>query len=219
MIRVVVLDVDDTLYLERDYVRSGFYAVGRWVQEVMDVPGLSETAWELFLAGRRRTTLTDALALCGVEVTDDLRREAVRIYREHEPAIRPTDDAAGFLDGTVTTPPLAVVTDGPSASQRAKCLALGLYDRADPVVITADHGSSKPDPEMFRVVERAHGARRSELIYVADNPTKDFMGPQQLGWRCLRIRRPGSLHFTAPTPPGVPEAADLRGLHALLQDA
>jgi hypothetical protein len=25
-----VFDIDDTLYLERDYVRSGFEAVGRW---------------------------------------------------------------------------------------------------------------------------------------------------------------------------------------------
>ena len=31
--RLVVLDIDDTLYLERDYVRSGFAAVGTWARD------------------------------------------------------------------------------------------------------------------------------------------------------------------------------------------
>ena len=31
-VRCVAFDLDDTLYLERDYVRSGFWAVGRWIE-------------------------------------------------------------------------------------------------------------------------------------------------------------------------------------------
>ena len=32
MRRAVVFDIDDTLYLERDYVRSGFTAAGAWAR-------------------------------------------------------------------------------------------------------------------------------------------------------------------------------------------
>ena len=65
MIAGVMLDVDDTLYLERDYVRSGFEAVAEWCRDEWGVADVGERAWALFLGGRRRTTLTDALAASG----------------------------------------------------------------------------------------------------------------------------------------------------------
>src|SRR5207302_9076607 len=34
----VVFDIDDTLYLERDYVRSGFRAVGTWAEQWLRIP-------------------------------------------------------------------------------------------------------------------------------------------------------------------------------------
>jgi putative hydrolase of the HAD superfamily len=36
-------------------------------------------------------------------------------------------------------------------------------------------------------------------VYVADNPIKDFAGPRRLGWRTVRIRRPGGLHADLPS--------------------
>ena len=52
-IRCVVFDLDDTLYLERDYVRSGFFAVGRYLEERHDLQGFESAAWQEFEAGRR----------------------------------------------------------------------------------------------------------------------------------------------------------------------
>ena len=34
----VVFDIDDTLYLERDYVLSGFAAVGPWARDWLAIP-------------------------------------------------------------------------------------------------------------------------------------------------------------------------------------
>ena len=70
--RLVVLDIDDTLYLERDYVRSGFAAVGAWAQDELGVDGLGDRAWAAVEAGTRRTIFDEALAASGVEATDDL---------------------------------------------------------------------------------------------------------------------------------------------------
>src|SRR5690606_41459193 len=44
---------DDTLYLERDYVRSGFHAVGEHLRRTHGVDGFSRRAWELFESGHR----------------------------------------------------------------------------------------------------------------------------------------------------------------------
>ena len=56
-----MLDVDDTLYLERDYVRSGFRAVGQWAAEASSVWTESpSSAWQLFLEAGGAAPITDA---------------------------------------------------------------------------------------------------------------------------------------------------------------
>jgi len=44
----IVLDLDDTLYLERDYVRSGFKAVDQWLRMHKSFNDFYEEAWRLF---------------------------------------------------------------------------------------------------------------------------------------------------------------------------
>ena len=59
MIRAIVLDLDDTLYLERDYVRSGFTHVA-----YLEARGLANSAevfaflWAGFEAGERHHALS-----------------------------------------------------------------------------------------------------------------------------------------------------------------
>ena len=200
--RLVVLDIDDTLYLERDYVRSGFAAVGAWASTELGVDGLGDHAWAAFEAGVRRTIFDDALAAAGVEATPDLIPRLVEVYRAHAPAIEMLPDARSWLDslapGDVA---VAVVTDGPLASQRAKAEALTLTRWADLVVFTETlgPGHGKPHPAAFEQLERELGLRGAQCAYVADNPAKDFVAPHDLGWRTVRVRRPGGLHAEVPS--------------------
>jgi putative hydrolase of the HAD superfamily len=202
VIEVVVLDVDDTLYLERDYVRSGFRAVGRHAEQKHDVVGLEALAWGEFEAGRRGDIFDRALRTLGVGPDAALVRSLVEVYREHEPAIAMLPDAIELVDRAHSQGlRLAVVTDGPVASQRAKVGALRLWEVAAPVVITAElgPGAGKPSPRAFELIERELGARRGALAYLADNPAKDFRAPAALGWHTFRVRRPGGLHEHAPS--------------------
>lgn len=199
--RLVVLDIDDTLYLERDYVRSGFDAVGEWARDELGVADLGERAWAAFEAGVRRTIFDDALAGAGVEVTPDLVPRLVEIYRAHTPAIEMMADAREWLDTAGHHVAVAVVTDGPLASQQAKAEALLLTQWADLVVFTESlgPGQGKPHPAAFEHLERELGVRGEQCAYVADNPAKDFVAPHALGWRTVRVRRPGGLHAEVPS--------------------
>ena len=212
MIPGVVFDVDDTLYLERDYVRSGFKAVDLWCVEELNVPGVGERAWHLFEQGVRSTTITDAAIHAGIVLDRGLSERLVQIYREHAPDISMLTDAIAFISQIKDRARIAVITDGPAESQRAKCKALGLFDIADPVVLTAEYGLSKPDPAVFRIVEKQWSVRTEQLSYIADNPSKDFLAPLALGWRCARVRRKGSLHEDLRTPQGVREVMNLHDL-------
>src|SRR3546814_20288325 len=94
---VIVLDLDDTLYLERDYVLSGFRAVGNWLEAHHEIRTFAGSATELFEAGRRGDIFDAALARLGVSPSPEMIQRLVAVYREHRPAIRLQSAAAPFL--------------------------------------------------------------------------------------------------------------------------
>lgn len=194
----VVFDVDDTLYLERDYVASGFRAVDDWVRTHHGVACFFETAWRTFTAGGRGHIFDDVLAQLEVHEPAPLIPQMVNVYRRHAPAIELLPDARAALDVLRTRAKLAVITDGPLHSQEAKVNALGLHSIASPIICTASlgPGMGKPHPSAFRMIEDVHENRGDGCVYVADNPIKDFEAPRGLGWRTIRVRRAEGLHFS-----------------------
>jgi putative hydrolase of the HAD superfamily len=217
VISAVVFDIDDTLYLERDYVRSGFAAAGNWARDHLGVADLSDRAWDAFVAGRRGSIFDEVLAARGVEAAPDVIAGLVDAYRSHAPAISLLADARACLDAIAAAPRLsaAVVTGGPLASQRAKAAALELDRWADPIVFTEELGPdrAKPATTCFELVQEKLGAPAGECVYVADNPAKDFAGPHRLGWATVRVRRRGGLHQELESGLDVDdEVVDLTGL-------
>lgn len=85
--KTVVFDLDDTLFPERDYVLSGFRAVGAWVAEVCFVNGFSETAAQLFAEGCRGRIFDEALIALGLRPDQLLIDSLVTCYRNHSPDI------------------------------------------------------------------------------------------------------------------------------------
>lgn len=216
MSAAVVFDVDDTLYLERDYVRSGFSAVDCHLGTAYGVTGFFDAAWQLFKAGHRGRIFNEALEGLHVPPEAVPVRELVEVYRAHDPDIRLLPDSATLVRRLQSEQvPIGIITDGPAPSQHAKIDALGLREVAATVIVTADLGPglAKPNEAAFLGVQEELSLQGDSLVYVADNPSKDFVAPNRLAWRTLRIRRPGSLHHEVASGPDVQvELPDL--LHA-----
>jgi putative hydrolase of the HAD superfamily len=197
----VVFDLDDTLYLERDFARSGFIAAGDWLHREVGVRGLGETCQRMFASGRRSRIFDAALSFLGVGADPALVELLVEIYRTHEPAIALTPDTARYLASRPKDVLAGLVTDGPSATQQAKVRALGLENALDFIVYTdaLGPGYGKPHPRAFELVEAWAGPHGLPLIYVADNPMKDFVTPRARGWWSVQVERPERAnHFVAP---------------------
>ena len=192
----VVFDLDDTLYLERDYARSGFRAVGEWCAEQLGLKGIQEQAQALFDQGRRGDIFDAALDRLGVRHNAGTVSAMVQIFREHAPHIKLLPDAVECLARLQDRVYLGLLTDGNPVSQWAKIDALGLRDRFDTTVITGEWGIEffKPHVRGYRYLESQSGACSGRFVYVADNPSKDFFAPRTLGWNAIRVRRPGGLH-------------------------
>ena len=196
MSSVVAFDLDDTLYLERDYVRSGFAAVGGWLATERGVRGFEACAWRLFENGRRGDIFDRVLPRLGIEPERALIQRLVRVYREHLPRIRLEPAAADLLARLTDRCRVAILTDGFHETQRRKIAALGLEPRCRPIVCTDRWGRDhwKPCPRGFEHIQEALAAPPGRCIYIGDNPAKDFRAPRSLGWRTLRVRHPQGEH-------------------------
>ena len=46
---------------------------------------------------------------------------------------------------------------------------------------------AKPSPHVFRLLLEREGCAASDVVYVGDNPHKDFRGIRPLGFRTIRV--------------------------------
>jgi putative hydrolase of the HAD superfamily len=217
--QVVVFDIDDTLYLERDYVASGFASVGSVVSARFGVAGFDHVAWRLFAEGHRGNIFNQALTMLRVTHSPADVRDLVHVYRTHRPNISLLSDARGAIADLLRCGVrLAILTDGPEASQAAKVDALGLRRYAEVVILTDSYVGNFRKPHRRGYEEIASRLAAVRLAYVADNPVKDFLAPYQLGWATIRTRRMGGLHEHVPSGADInEEIRDLRALPMALQ--
>jgi putative hydrolase of the HAD superfamily len=216
----VVFDLDDTLYMERDYVRSGFDAVDTWCLERMGMRGIKTRAQSLFDQGRRGDIFDAVLTKQGFSHDPGKVAAMVQVYREHAPVIELLPDAAECLKRLLGRVHMGLLTDGNSATQWAKIDALSLRDCFDAIAVTGDWGAEffKPHLRGYVYMEARFQACCDRYVYVADNPAKDFSAPHALGWNAVRVRRPGGFHEGRECPDefGCFEVSSLESLPAVL---
>lgn len=196
--RAVIFDLDDTLYREHDYVRSGFAAVAERLAREPGAPGAGELygalidEWQRHGRGRIFDAVTERFGL-RVPVP-----ELVGAYREHDPSaleLYPdAERALARLEAAGTL--LAVLTDGMAAVQRRKLHALGLDRRIGCIVVCDDYGLDawKPSAVPYRAALEQLGVAPTDAVYVGDNPNKDFIGARALGLATVRVRRDSGDH-------------------------
>jgi|GEM_PF-2129001 len=197
---VVALDLDDTLYSEREHAVAAYRAVAAMPD--IASPALSPRVVRVMAAALdRRENPFDALEEmlardCIATLADTAQR--VQVYRSCRPRrLTLYPDARKLLDALRDRGVrCAIVTDGRSATQRGKIRALGIEDRFHPgdILISGETGHDKTEPDNFTALVH-HYPEASRFIYIGDNPAKDFDMPAMLGWDtyCLRSR-PGNIH-------------------------
>ncbi|MBI5543559.1 MAG: HAD-IA family hydrolase [Deltaproteobacteria bacterium] len=190
----VLFDLDDTLYPEADFVRSGFDAVSRELARRFGIASAkAREALDQSLARHGRGRTFDlALEQLGLDNTPGLVSELVRVYRGHCPAIALYPDASRALDRlSARGVRLGLVTDGDPQVQRSKARTLGLERWLTALVFTWDAGPEhqKPHPSGYERALVALGVAAEGAVYVGDNPAKDFRGARGLGLRTVRVRR------------------------------
>lgn len=182
---VWVFDLDDTLYFEKDYQRSGYLHIAHHLKKLyqQDVLGIIEKA-----DAQNQDVLQE---ICyALSLPDSVKQSLLWMYRLHIPDIELAPDVKRTLDMIrANCSAMAVITDGRSVSQRNKLLSLGL-DQLDSLV-SEEWGESKPGGIRFKEIESRYSSA-SQYIYVGDNVKKDFITPKKMNWLTIGVRDSGN---------------------------
>ena len=199
MIETVVFDLDDTLYDEIDYCKSGFTAVADFLTALPETPSAEHiftSFWEQFTAGNHTQTFNTALEQLGINYDNNLIRKLITLYRNHVPKItlpRESTDVLCRLDGKYT---LAMLTDGFLPAQQLKVHALDIEKYFRCIIYTELLGREfwKPSPAGFEKLMADLNAKPQTIVYIADNQKKDFIAPNSLGFTTIQLIRPARIH-------------------------
>ena len=197
ILKAILFDLHDTFYLERDFVKSGFKTVATLIQNDngIDKEVVYNRFWSIFNSGERKNIFDSYISEFGkINYTIN---ELVNIYRSHVPNINLLPGIDENLLSLSSIYKLGLVTDGYIQTQKNKINALGLNSIFDQILITEELGRKfwKPSTVAFSKICDKLGVIPMEAIYIADNPKKDFKGPNQLRMDSIRLRLKDGEHY------------------------
>ncbi len=203
----VVFDLDDTLYPERDFAIAGFKAAALWAERAFGVPDLHVEMTHMLDTGMLGKIFATVLAKHVPDHKPEHVTQFHGAYRTAEPTLTLFDDARAALDHYGRLGPLGLITDGTLAMQQKKVRGLGVAPRFAEIVYTDGLGENrayfKPHPKPFEVMASKLGSPGDRFVYVGDNPVKDFVAPNAMGWTTVQIRRDvGGIHDATREVPG-----------------
>ena len=171
--KIFVFDLDDTLYSERDFEKSGI----EFVYEKLSIKHISLEK----ILNNRNNWIELIIDVANNQIT---KKMVLDIYRNHFPSIQLYKDSKIFLNRLLSYGhEMSLITDGRSITQRNKLSALGIESFFKNIIISEEVNSEKPSEYNFRMV--MHNNIIENYIYIADNPKKDFITPNKLGWTSI----------------------------------
>lgn len=187
---IVAFDLDDTLFSEWDYVRSGYRAVAALIANATGAD--ADTLASMMMRHRPRGFEAVLAYTKGMPEAEIFTvASMIDAYRSHKPVIDPRPGARETLAALADAGArLMLITDGSTRHQRAKIKALGIERFFEPgaIIISEESGGDKTTPVPWKMATDIFGTPGSRFFYVGDNLSKDFLLPRQMGWTTIMLR-------------------------------
>lgn len=176
--KFIIFDLDDTLYQEIDYLKSAYLEIAKTI----DCHKSHLILKHMVKWYEDGINVFDHL----INLYPDLKTsDLLNIYRNHYPTISLNKNVIEILKiCKENSYKLGVITDGRSVTQRNKLKALGIETFFDKIIISEEIGSEKPNENNFKIFIENN---IKEYIYIGDNPKKDFITPNKLGWKTVCV--------------------------------
>jgi len=191
-LKAVIFDLDDTLYSEKEYVRSGYQKIAAVIPQVDNA---AEKLWTLF---EEKKPVIDELLKQENILSEEVKQACLHAYRYQIPDIHLYEGVVEMITEFKSQGlKIGIITDGRPEGQRAKLQVLGLEAMVDEIIVTDEFGGPefrKPNPKAFETMKERLGIEYAEMCYVGDNTKKDFIAPKELGMRSIWFENKDGLY-------------------------
>jgi len=186
---IIVFDLDDTLYDELTYLKSSFRAVSFYLSNKYALS--EETVFEdliCVLNEQGRGHIFDEVLKKYDIYTKTEVNKCLYVYRKNIPHIKLFDEAKDALV-ILSKYPKYLVSDGNKLVQSIKVKALGINKYFKKILLTHRYGikHAKPSTYCFSIIKKIEKCNWNQIVYVADDPNKDFVNLNPLGVKTVRV--------------------------------
>lgn len=194
-IKVVLFDLDDTLYLERDYIKSGFSVVSNFISKKIEIKEQEIYLKILALFNENsKNVFNRLLDFYHIEYKEKDIMEIVEVYKNHFPNIKLLEESKTLIKELKNEGyKLGIITDGDKVQQNLKIKALNLNNYFDKIIVTDELGEDrkywKPHKLSYELMKDFFEVEYNQMIYIGDNLSKDFKAPLKLGIKSIYIYR------------------------------
>jgi putative hydrolase of the HAD superfamily len=178
---VIVFDLDDTLYDEIDFVKSGFKEISKYLNNDKYYDFMLESFYKDG-SGKVFNKLINKFNL------NISLQKLIEIYRFHQPDIKLPIESLELLEFSQNYK-TALISDGYYLMQQNKFTALNLNNYIEYPIFTDFYHTNKPALKAFEMVMNKF-QDEDNFVYISDNPKKDFIAPNKLGWKSIRFKNP-----------------------------
>ena len=181
---VILFDMDDTVYSEKDNVRCGF----RTLTEYVGDPSLYDELWNAYI--EKKSSIKEVLTQRKL-YTEERYNEWLHVFRFAPSDITPYAGFCDMLDRFLADGKrLGMITDGRVQSQEKKLAGLGISHYFEKIIITDSLGGveyRKPCTVAFEMMRDHFGTPYERMVYIGDNLAKDMQPPLALGMKFIHF--------------------------------
>lgn len=219
MIKAVIFDLDDTLISEKEYIKSGYQSVSKVLSEryKLSEKTIYNELQQLFRESARNV-FNRWMELHTIPYTQEDIKEIVALYREHKPNLTFFDDVLPTVKYLKEKGiKIGIISDGYLSTQKKKADAVNADQIFDKIILTEELGRKywKPHPKSFEIMKSEFEVQYDEMMYVGDNPQKDFYINKIYPIQTVRIYREGSVYQDAEYYEGIHEKIKIASLRKL----
>ncbi|MDR1895900.1 MAG: HAD family hydrolase [Prevotellaceae bacterium] len=183
MKKIVVFDLDDTLYNEIDYLNSAFREIAEYLEATYSISNIYDFMLQKYSEGQNVYDEINKNYSLNIS-----KEKFLLLYRNHIPDIQldnATKTTLTILQKNDCI--LGIITDGREITQtrKIKALALSKFFEQGNIIISESFGSEKPSSANYTYFEKKYS--NSKFYYIGNSTEKDFVAPNKLGWTTICI--------------------------------
>lgn len=187
---IIVFDLDDTLYKRDDFVSNGLENVSRLISSQNNLYNKNKIFKQLKkIYYDKSIKNTFNFFLKKNKITNIKSKDCINVYRYEKNRIKIYSEAKKILK--LYNKKCYLVTDGHKLVQQHKIQSLKINKYFKKIFITNRYGLKfqKPSLYCFRLIKKIEKCSFKKIVYIGDNPNKDFINCNKIGIRTIRLMK------------------------------